>query len=423
MKSRTWVILLIVLVMAGAGYFVWQRRAAASTPQFQTMTVDRGQLVATVGATGTVRARQSVVLNWQTGGQVEKVNVQVGDRVQAGQVLASLAPTSVAQNIILAQADLVAAQKALEDLLESNTAMVQAWIAMREAEKKYDQARKNYETMAQGSYEYQTVEYINFRGQRIATLKTVKVDQVDPETLEDQRLKMELAKAQYEDAKRAFERLKDGPNAEDVAAAQARVDAARATLEQMYLIAPFAATVTEAHPLPGDRVTPGTPGFRLDDLSMLLVDVEVSEVDINSVRPGQLVTLTFDAVFGKEYHGEVVEVGQVGKVSQGVVNFVVTVRITDADESVKPGMTAAVNIVVNEIENVLLIPNRAVRLVDGKRVVYVLRENQAVQIPVRLGQSSDTMSVLLDGDVQEGDQVILNPPVTIRPQGPPFGGR
>ncbi len=58
---------------------------------------------------------------------------------------------------------------------------------------------------------------------------------------------------------------------------------------------------------------------------------------------------------------------------QGVVNFMVTVRITDADELVKPGMTAAVNIMVEKLTDVILVPNRAVRLVDGKRVVYVLR--------------------------------------------------
>ncbi len=421
MKAKTLVIILVVLAVAAAGYFLWQQRASASAPQFQTVPVERGRLIATVGATGTVRARQSVVLAWQTSGQVEKVNVQVGDRVQTGQALAWLAPTSVAQNIILAQAELVSAQQALEELLESDTARIQALIALRSAEEAYEKAKDRYELMAKGNYEYQTIEYINFRGRRIATLKTVKVDQADSEVLEDARVEMELKKAQYEDAQRAYDRIKDGPHPDDVAAAQARVDAARATLEQMYLIAPFSAIVTEAYPLPGDRVSPGTLGFRLDDLSELLVDVEVSEVDINSVRIGQPVTLTFDAVYGKEYQGKVVKVTQAGQAIQGVVNFTVTVQILDPDDQVKPGMTAAVTIVVNELEDVVLIPNRSVRLVDGKRVVYVLRNGQPVQTLVRLGQSSDTMSVLVDGQVNVGDLIILNPPTVFESDGrPPF---
>jgi HlyD family secretion protein len=115
-----------------------------------------------------------------------------------------------------------------------------------------------------------------------------------------------------------------------------------------------------------------------------------------------------------------VEVGQAGDTVQGVVNFTVTVEITDADELVKPGMTAAVNIIVNEIQNALLVPNRAVRLVDSERVVYVLRDGLPVKVKIKLGQSSDTMSVIADGDLKEGDLVILNPPS--EGGGGPFGG-
>ncbi|HJR81756.1 MAG TPA: efflux RND transporter periplasmic adaptor subunit, partial [Anaerolineales bacterium] len=203
--------------------------------------------------------------------------------------------------------------------------------------------------------------------------------------------------------------------------AEARVDAAQATLNLARLIAPFSGIVTEAYPLPGDQVAAGATAFRLDDLSSLLVDVEVSEVDINSVSIGQPVTLSFDAILGKEYNGEVVEVAQTGTAVQGVVNFKVTVELTNADQDVKPGMTAAVNIVVNEMQDVVLVPNRAVRLVEGQRVVYLLAENQAVKTEIRLGPSSDTMSVIAGGGVEEGDIVILNPPIEFGPGGP-FGG-
>jgi HlyD family secretion protein len=70
---------------------------------------------------------------------------------------------------------------------------------------------------------------------------------------------------------------------------------------------------------------------------------------------------------------------------------------------------------------VLLVPNRAVRLVDGERVVYVLEEGQPVKKDIRLGSSSDTMSIMASGDVVEGDLIILNPPVEFGP-GRPGGG-
>jgi len=152
------------------------------------------------------------------------------------------------------------------------------------------------------------------------------------------------------------------------------------------------------------------------------VDVKVSEVDINSVSIDQPVTLTFDAILGKEYHGEVVDVTQAGTVEQGVVNFTVTVELTDADSFVKPGMTAAVNIVVEEMQDVLLVQNRAVRLVDGERVVYILENGLPVKKEIKLGSSSDTMSVIASGEVKEGEVVILNPPVEFGPGGGPGGG-
>jgi HlyD family secretion protein len=191
-------------------------------------------------------------------------------------------------------------------------------------------------------------------------------------------------------------------------------------LNAAFIIAPFDGTVTQASTIVGNQVTAGQSAFRVDDLTRLLVDVQVSEVDINRVSIGQPATLTFDAILGKDipYKGEVIAVSQAGDTIQGVVNFTVTVELTDADELVKPGMTSAVNIVVEEVQDVLLVPNRAVRLVDGERVVYVLRNGQPELVEVQIGASSDTHSELVSGDIEEGDLIILNPPAF----NGPFGG-
>ena len=77
----------------------------------------RGDLTATIGATGSVRANQSADLLWLTTGTVDKVNVEVGDQVNKGDILADLLQTSLPQNVILAQTDLVSAQQALTNLL------------------------------------------------------------------------------------------------------------------------------------------------------------------------------------------------------------------------------------------------------------------------------------------------------------------
>jgi HlyD family secretion protein len=381
---------------------------------FETVPLERGDLAASVGATGSVRARQTAMLSWQTNGIVGEVDALIGDRVERGFALASLDRASLSQGIILAEADLVNAQKALEDLLESDTALLEAEKAVEKAEENYKKAY-NWRVELNGKIDIKEVYYDQFGDLKIKEYKGF----ASAETIADADRDLALAESKLEDARRAYDRLLQGPDSDEVAAARARVAAAEATLNLAKLIAPFNGTITQANPVVGDQVVLGTVGFRIDDLTSLLVDVQVSEVDINSVVVGQSAALAFDAVLNQEFHGRVVEVGQAGDTVGGVVSFTVTVELTDADEKVKPGMTAAVSIIVEEVVDTLLIPNRAVRLVDGERVVYVLREEQPLPVKVTLGASSDTMSVLIGGDLKEGDLIILNPPSLNRG---PFGG-
>ncbi len=411
--SRTAWIIIGVLVVAGLAAFIYSSTRGETVSTFQTAKAERGNLVATVGATGSVRARQSAVLVWQTTGIVDAVNVDVGSRVTRDDVLASLSKASLNQSIILAEADLSSAKKALDDLLNSDTARAQALIAVRNAEKAYEKAY-NWRIQLNGKIDNKDYVWVN----GILKVREYK-GYASAETIAKADEDLALAEAKLNDARRNYERLNSGTDPAEVAAAEARIAAAQSTLNMAYLITPFDGTVTQAEPAVGDQVTTGAVAFRVDDLSHLLVDVQVSEVDINTLSIGQAATLTFDAILGKEYKGEIVEVGQAGDNVQGVVNFTVTIELTDADELVKPGMTAAVNIVVQEVKDVILVPNRSVRLVDAERVVFVLVNGVPTQVKVQLGASSDTMSVLVGGDLNEGDEIILNPPSVT---GGPFGG-
>jgi HlyD family secretion protein len=409
-------LLIIVIVVA----FVFARRSSANTTsQFQTAPLARGNLTATIGATGTVRAKQTAVLSWQAAGTVDTVNVKVGDNIPSNFVMAYLQKTSLPQSVILAESDRASAQKELDNLLISDTARAEAVINLRDAQDAYDKAW-NWREELNGKIHVKEIIYKKFGSRTIPVLKEYRAHPSE-ETIKKADEDLALAKAKLDDARREYDRMNNG-NMQDITAAQARVDAAQATLNMARVLAPFSGTVTEAHALPGDQVSAGDVAFRVDNLSSLLVDVKVSEVDINSISIDQPVTLTFDAILGKEYHGAVVEVSQAGTVEQGVVNFTVTVELGDADASVKPGMTAAVNIVVEEVEDVLLVPNRAVRLMDGKRIVYVLENGLPVQKQITLGSSSDTQSVVTGGELQEGDLIILNPPAEFGPGGGRFGG-
>lgn len=418
--KRRWLIIILLLVVIGAGaYAVFGSPGANPATQFQTAAIERGQLTATIGATGTVRAKQTATLIWQAAGAVDTVNVKVGDNIPADFVMAFLEKTSLPQSVILAEADLASAQQQLDELINSDTALAQATITLREAREAFVKA-ENWRKQLDGKIHIKEIVYKKLGNRTIPVLKEYRgyASEVTKAKADED---LALAQAKLDDAQREYDRLAGG-NLEEIVAAQARVDAAQATINLARVIAPFAATVTESSVLSGDQISAGQVAFRLDDLTSLYVDLEVSEVDINSVSVGQPATLSFDAILNREYHGEVVEVAKAGNNVSGVVSFKVTVELTDADPFVKPGMTAAVNITIEEIQDVLLVPNRAVRLVDGERVVYLLVDGLPVRTGIRLGSSSDTVSVLAGGDVDEGDVVILNPPVEFGPGGGPGGG-
>lgn len=458
-------VVLLVLGLIGGGYYAFTRYRAqqqmAAISNLQTVSIERGSLTATVGATGSVRANQTAILTWETSGIVNQVKVAVGEQVEADRVLADLKETSLPQSVILAAVDLVEAQNALDDLLEppselalaqAEQTIVKAEDAVRDAQQyvdnlkstasqtdidqaratvilarnALDQAKENfapYENKPEDNLTRAALQSTLAQAQKNYNAAVSRLNNLlgttDALDLSVAQANLELAQAQLQDARDNHQKLLDGPSDDDIAAAEARIAVAQATLDTKQIAALFAGTITEVHLKPGDRAIPGAAAFRLDDLSRLLLDVQISEVDINRVAVGQPVNLTFDAILGKEYHGVVSEVGAVGNVIQGVVEFTVTVELTDADESIRPGMTAAVNIVVSQLENVLLVPNRAVRVKEGQRVVYVMKNGAPQPIEITLGASSETVSEVIDGDLQLGDAVVLNPPTVFEQNGPP----
>ncbi len=463
--KRAIIILVIVIALGVGGYYgyqAWQKaKTTAAAEAFQTAPVTRGQLTVVVGATGTVRANQSGVVGWSTTGRIGKINVSTGDVVKAGQTLAELDPKSLSQAVILAQADLVTAKRNLSDLQDSDVARAKAQQALVTAQKELDDATTDRESLkyARASQDTKDAAHANLvlaqnevdkaqdfydqvknrpesdelRAQALSALANAKkkrdtnqanynwlVSGPDQADIDAADARIEVAKASLADAQREADRLANGVDPDDVRAAEARVASIEVTLDQVNIEAPFPGTITKSRSKLGDEVAPGSVSFRIDDLSHLLIDVQVTEVDINRVKVGQAATFTFDAIQGNVYNGKVVDVARVGTPSSGGVNFTVTIELMDADEQVFPGMTAAVNVVTDQLEDVLLVPNRAVRLRNGKLVVFLLKDGVPQPVEITLGLRSDLNSQVLSG-VSVGDGLVLNPPSEIQTGGPGSG--
>ncbi len=239
-------------------------------------------------------------------------------------------------------------------------------------------------------------------------------------------------------AKQDLETLKQGATQTDLTAAQASVASAQATLDtaqaglsQAQIIAPFDGTVADVKGFVGQTATAGAEVMTLVDPNNLQIAISLSEVDVSSVKPGQDVQITFDALSGRTFDGKVLSVSPLGATSSGVVNYTVTVGLTNPDPAILPGMTAQTAIVTASVPNAVIAPARSIRTLNNRKLMTLLFEGKDVPLIVQTGLSSETGTQILsaataDGtavNLQDGDTVVLNTTTTTTPGGGGgFGG-
>ena len=473
MIPRILIAIIVVGAIAGAVYYfkfspASQAASSAANPAYQTAVVKRGALTATISATGSVRAEQTANLTWSLSAKVGQVKVAIGQPVKKDDILAVLDPTSLPQSLLSAQASLISAQNALQTLYDNaGVQKSQAEQALALAQKALDDAQTRrywvdnptradeftiekaegdyYLALqavsdAQEAYDNNSILDISAperaaaqsalgaaqeRAQQLKWMLDYYRGAPDAYDISKAESALQVAKAAVDNDQRIYDEVKNGPKAADVALAQSNITMFEAAAKQAHLDAPFDGTVTNLDVQVGDMVAPGTFAMRIDNLSALYVDLQVSEVDINRIQIGQPSVLTFDAASGQSYTGKVTDIGRAGTTVGGVVNFPVTVQLSDADDKVKPGMTAGAVITISQLSNVLMVPSRAVRTVSGKRVVYVLDSKKAlVPVIIEIGSQADTMVEVTKGDLKEGDVVVVNPPSNpfATMQGGPNGG-
>jgi len=273
---------LVVIILIGLLYsFVVQPllpqsgQISAAQGHYRTALVKRGDFDNSIQTSGSVRSNQTATLVWQTNGTVDIVNVEKGDAVKADDVLAKLDSTTMPQGVILAEVQLVNAQRALDTLLSSSQARANAELALVKAQQAVDDAIKHRRSLEYRRASDETIdiahanliqandeldkatERFNKNRDRSETSLTyaaalaayAKARQLqiqaqynydyvsqlpDPLDIQEADSKVEVAQANLLQAKTDWERVKDGPNKDDVAAAKAQVDAAQATFISAY---------------------------------------------------------------------------------------------------------------------------------------------------------------------------------------------
>jgi HlyD family secretion protein len=417
----------------------------------QTVALAKGDVTQTIEIVGSVRAVPSATLTWSTTGIVMPFTVTVGDKVKAGDTILEIEPSTVASGILQAQTSLIAARTELAGLEAADTDYQTAAQNLADAEVTYNKARDDFAALieVEGAaietvepaidkfYEarealwaaqdnYLAVEPLDATNQKrldaIAALDTAQraynksIDTIMTvgglyfgsdygSSNESKYLTYRTAKAALNEARAAWNAARD--NSEEISAATAKVQALENTINGSRIIAPFDGTITDIYIAGGDDVSNGDNAIQLDNLSTLVVDVSVSEVDVNNIRVGNSVTVAFDAIANKTYHGVVTQVGNSGIESSGVVKFNVSITIQDPDDQIKPGFTAVNTIIIDQAKDAILIPLVAINTVNHEKMITVMRNGIPTTVSVTLGARSDTYGALVSGDLQEGDQVVI----------------
>src|SRR5207248_7401916 len=174
---------------------------------------------------------------------------------------------------------------------------------------------------------------------------------------------------------------------------------------------------------PGETAPAGTTGFMtLVDPAAVRIDVTVDETDVAKVAVGKSANLTFDALPGRPFRGSVISVSPSGTLSQGVVTYPVSISIDTRNQVLPAGLTASATIVIDEKNDVVVVPLRAVRRQGREQVVELVGEDgKGAAVPVKTGVQNDQFVEITDG-LKEGDQIIVQGTTTRAPNTGGGGG-
>jgi HlyD family secretion protein len=447
-KGRLWIILGVVGVVLIGAFFGWRRlQARGSEEELRTAVVERGTLRVTVSASGRIQPEAEVDLSFDAPGEVAEVSVELGDSVEAGQLLAQLETTDLERAVTQAELNLQQAELRLERLQEppdepeirrAEHRVDQAAAALEVAQinrrqvlsstllnESLDDARSEYED-AKADYEENLEEYqegdldywyVDRALDRLedAELALSRVQhQVD---LQRESATNEVTQAwqNYQEAQDNLEELLEGTDPREVELAQLDVDTAalalenaRADLEEAQLTAPFDGVVGQVNITAGEAAPTGLPAIVLVDTSRFHINVSVDEIDVANLEEGLPVEVTVDALSDEAFTGYVERIGPAATVDQGAVSYPVEITLDSTDAALRAGMSATAVVMVEEITDQLLIPNWIVRIDEntGQTYVYEQTPEGPQRVDVELGIRYEGRSQVLDG-LEEGQTLVL----------------
>lgn len=356
------IVIALILISAIVIYWTNDDKKESKENQFKTRTIERGDIIQTISANGTLTPVVLVNVGTQISGTVAKLYADYNDQVKVGQILAELDPA------------LLRAQ-----LLQSKANLLNAQVTLRIADSKLKRNRLLKEK-----------EFIS------------------PEALEVIEQETEAARAQ-------------------LAVSQAQVERDQANLNYSVIRSPISGVVIARDVDIGQTVAANfqTPIlFQIaKDLQQMQINISVAEADIGQLHIGQLINFTVDAFSQRKFTGTVKQIRLNPTIQENVVTYNVVAMVDNDDGALLPGMTANIHFVVRQKDDVLRVPNAALRyqpkdseLSEGGKtiksanqsVLYLLAEGQSTPVTITTGISDGNFTEIVSGEIKAGDKVIIS---------------
>jgi len=349
------------------GIAFWLSRGEAPR-RYTTAPVTRGSITRAVTATGTVNPQLTIIVGSYVSGVIQTISCDYNTKVTKGQVCATIDPRPF-QTVV-------------------------------------DQNRANLQTaQAQLQKDEAGLAYAKLTSDRLSRL--VKLDSASRDAADNARNAYDQALAQI-----ALDKA-------TIAQREAALQAAQVNLDYTKIISAVDGTVVSRNVTIGQTVAASfqTPTLFLiaTDLTKMQVDTNVSESDIGNITAGDKAMFTVEAFPSERFTGEVTQVRQAPQTVQNVVTYDVVVGADNPDLKLKPGMTATMRVVTDERQNVPRVPDQALRFSpaglgggrssEGSRV-WVLRDGEAVAVPVQTGLDDDSNTEITAGALKNGDKII-----------------
>ncbi len=356
-------VLLIVCAVSGVYYYKNTLAESEEEPSYQEAEVTRGDI--TVSLTGDGNADISVTnLGFEVSGTIIEVLVEPGQVVQAGDILARLDDTDYANELTKTKQD-----QELDNISNEQKT--------RELKSTMEALETEYNIMLQIPDAYTQKE------------------------IDDMKLDYEEAVYSYETQIKTYEISK--------ASGETNVKSAQDALENTVLVSPINSTVLAVEYSVGETIEENTTCIILQNDSNVKVVSSISEVDITSISVGQTVEAIFDAYEDEIFTGTLTFIDSIAETdSSGLVTYEVEVVLDEGKDKIKQGMTCTLELIQKQVKDVLMIPIKAVSIVDGEQVVQLKNDDGTITKQAITTEFSDDNYVEVSAGLEEG-QIVLVP--------------